>query len=115
MATVNASLAAFQAKSRKALGISDEILTAKFGIEYNQMARGDHIHYVEVKNEIPTGNMDGSNRLFILKNIPIQNSLSVYDTGIRLRPDWDYTLNNNQITLEYTPELNSWILVDYKY
>lgn len=64
-------------------------------------------------HEIPTGMVDGSNKTFILSQIPLSlESVLVYIDGIKLPPS-GYSLNNQTITLVDAPVLGQSIEVFY--
>lgn len=69
-----------------------------------------------VCSEIPTGNIDGTNRFFLTTNSFISSSVGVYCNGLRLMPgvSRDYVLNApNQIELNFVPQIGDTLLCDY--
>ena len=69
-----------------------------------------------VDNEIPTGDIDGNNKDFVLANTPNPTpSLSVYVNGQRLKLTDDYTLATATISLATAPPTGSLIICDYRY
>lgn len=51
------------------------------------------------ENEIPSGTRDGNNTIFTLAHSPKPNSLRLFENGILLLLNVDYTLSGNTITL----------------
>jgi microcystin-dependent protein len=68
-----------------------------------------------VRNQTPSGTIDGGNATFTLANTPLSNTLEVYLNGIRQRSGAsnDYTLSGTTLTFVTAPPVNSIILVDY--
>lgn len=64
-------------------------------------------------NVIPAGLIDGTNTIFILPNVPADNTLALYMNGIRLLPVDDYTLDANVITITPAPKSNWKLCADY--
>ena len=70
---------------------------------------------IEVRNEIPSGTINGVNTTFTLENTPIGGSVNVYLNGLKLTPSVDlYTFSGNTITFStYVPETGDVLNVDY--
>ncbi len=69
---------------------------------------------VPVKNEVPSGTLNGSNTVFTLANTPAPNSESVYLNGVRQKKDSnDYTISGDTITFTDAPQSTDILLVDY--
>lgn len=68
-----------------------------------------------VTNEVPTGALDGSNKVFSLANTPISGSVVVSINGMHLQPGNinDYTLVSKNIIFASAPLPGDIILVDY--
>lgn len=68
-----------------------------------------------VRNEVPSGTINGSNTIFTIANIPNLNTQEVYLNGVRQRPGAgnDYTISGATITFLTAPTLGSNIIVDY--
>ena len=68
-------------------------------------------------NEIPSGNIDGSNTTFTLARIPRAGTVSVYLGGVRLRSgagnDFTHSGSSQTITMLVTPQSGDNLLVDY--
>lgn len=69
----------------------------------------------QVKNEIPSGVIDGVNDTYILKNKPAPNTLILLLDGVRLAPETDYTLVGNTVILETAPAGGTVLLADYSF
>ncbi len=65
-----------------------------------------------IRNYTPTGDIDGSNKVFVLSYPAID--CKVWLNGGLLKKDLHYTLVDDTITLTKTPWANGWILVDFK-
>jgi hypothetical protein len=70
----------------------------------------------EILNEVPTGEINGQNNVFVLNNIPISQSEYVYLNGVLLikGEEFDYTIKDNIITLIEFPEDGELITCTYK-
>lgn len=70
----------------------------------------------EILNEIPSGELNGVNNIFILNSSPIPQSEYFYLNGILLinGSDSDYTIENNIITLAEYPEAGELLTCTYK-
>jgi hypothetical protein len=68
---------------------------------------------IEVRNEVPSGAVDGINVTFTLANNPIGTSVNVFLNGLKQTPSVDYTLNGNSIVFIYTPQIGDTLNVDY--
>jgi hypothetical protein len=69
----------------------------------------------DVRNEVPTGTVNGSNKDFVLANTPTAGSLQVYVNGQRFTVTEDFTLSGATITFVTAPPTTSKILCDYLY
>jgi hypothetical protein len=67
----------------------------------------------EVYNEEPVGELNGENKIFILKSSPIEGSEKVYVNGLLQRSGIDYQIINNIIYLEYSLENDERIICSY--
>lgn len=69
---------------------------------------------VEVKNEIPTGAIDGSNAIFTTAFPFVPESIQLFLNGIRQKSGDDFVNTDNQtILFSLSPDLNSFLLIDY--
>ncbi len=66
-----------------------------------------------VRNEVPSGTVNSSNKVFTLANNPLTGSLAVHRNGIRLKETNDYTLSGDTITFVTAPTTGAIILCDY--
>ena len=66
-------------------------------------------------NEIPTGNIDGINKDFILANTPVLESVIVRLSGVVQVPGVgkDYTLLGSTITFDKAPKVGQEVVVSY--
>lgn len=69
-----------------------------------------------VANEIPTGLINNSNKVFILAYIPKTGSEMVYVNGVRMRSGAgnDYTISGRTLTMATAPPTGSNFIVDYQ-
>lgn len=79
----------------------------------------DNTETPEIVNEIPTGAVDGSNKVFTLSKAPLNtgvfaNTLKLYVDGIRYS-DADWTLSGTTLTVSAAATPTSEIVVDYFY
>ena len=65
--------------------------------------------------EIPTGEIDGENKVFMLNNVPNPPSSLQLFTGFVLTPVEDYTLAGKRITLVSAPLPNSNVIAWYRF
>lgn len=69
--------------------------------------------------EKPIGEMDGENRVFVLRNRPLPGSVQVFKDGMLMAKDLDYELNIEQKTIRFSPhqipQKDSVIRVSYKH
>jgi hypothetical protein len=72
-----------------------------------------------IRNETPSGAIDGVNVAFGLAHVPIGGTTRVYLLGVRLQSGSgnDYTVSGSTLTFEsgQVPQTGAWILVDYEY
>jgi hypothetical protein len=69
-----------------------------------------------VDNEVPTGEVDGENKIFTLSLIPVSGSEHLYLNGLLQDSGmyYDYTIINNVITFNIPPPFGSIILCSYR-
>jgi hypothetical protein len=70
-----------------------------------------------VDQETPSGIPNGSVNVFMLVGVPNPpTSLHLYQNGIRLSPNVDFTLSGNTITfiLAATPQFGDMLVADYR-
>lgn len=66
-------------------------------------------------NEVPSGSIDGNNKIFTLANAPIPSiSLLLTLDGVYLTPVLDYTISNAIITFIAAPAIGSILLATYR-
>ncbi len=74
--------------------------------------------WVEVRNEVPTGVVNGSNDSFSLAFSPIAGSQEVYKNGVRQKPGAteDYTISGSTIVFNAgnIPQTGDVLLCDYR-
>jgi hypothetical protein len=72
--------------------------------------------FIEIFNEIPSGEINGFNNIFILNNIPISQSEYVYLNGLLLTKgeEFDYTIENNLLFLKDRPAPGEILTCTYK-
>jgi len=69
-----------------------------------------------IDNEIPSGVIDGVNKVFILSNTPNPSlSLELFLNGICQVISIDYNLSNSTITFINAPLVNSVLMSSYRY
>lgn len=68
-----------------------------------------------IDDEIPTGDINGVNTVFVLARSPIDGSLKVYVNGSRMSLTEDYTISGSTITFITAPPTTSIIKCDYRY
>jgi len=70
-----------------------------------------------VFNEVPGGDVDGTNTDFTLADAPVEGTVIVHRNGVRQRPGAgnDYTITGGTITFEAgaIPQTGDSVLVDY--
>ena len=68
-----------------------------------------------VCNEIPTGNINGSNPTFVTLNTPVAGTVEVYLNGLLQAPGvgLDYTIAGSTITFVKAPKNNNDVYVSY--
>jgi hypothetical protein len=68
-----------------------------------------------VFGEIPTGTINGTNAVFNLAHIPVSNTLSLWNRGLRLRAGKDYNLSGSSITFTTNsiPQVVGTLSADY--
>jgi hypothetical protein len=68
-----------------------------------------------VTEEVPSGNINGSNTTYTLAYTPTSNTLKLYLNGVRLRSGAgnDYTISTNIITMTTAPISGDVLLADY--
>jgi hypothetical protein len=67
-----------------------------------------------VRNEVPSGTINGSNVTFTLATTPTSGSLRLYKNGVRLKITDDYTLTGLTITMVAAPATGASLLADYE-
>ena len=68
-----------------------------------------------IANEIPSGDIDSINKVFILAYAPMSGTVQVHLNGMVQTPGsgLDYTLSGTTITFTKAPRTNSEILIHY--
>lgn len=67
-----------------------------------------------VRNEVPSGTVNGSNTSFTITTAPVTGTLRVYINGVRQKVTDDYTLSGTTITFVTPPLTGDKLLVDYE-
>lgn len=70
--------------------------------------------YVRITNEIPIGDINGSNNRYRLGNVPIPNSEQIFLNGMLQRKELDYTIEEDIVIFNESPLDNSVIICNYK-
>lgn len=69
----------------------------------------------DIRNEIPTGVIDGANKIFTTAFNFAPRSTIITKTRLRYMLDEDYTETGlNEITFTTAPRINEYLLIDYK-
>ena len=70
---------------------------------------------IPVKNEVPTGTINGTNPTFTLAYTPVAGTLNLRVNGVQLKPTTHYTLATATITFvsPYQPLTGEWLYADY--
>lgn len=68
-----------------------------------------------VGNEIPSGAIDGANRVFTLAHLPVASSVQIFTDGVFMTQGQDYALVGKTITFDaaQVPEAGSNLRVFY--
>jgi hypothetical protein len=67
-----------------------------------------------IDGEVPSGLINGINKIFTLAQLPASGSLHLYKNGLRQRPTIDYTIVGQTITFVIEPNVSSNLLADYR-
>lgn len=101
------------AYARVPVGTNDQVLTADstadLGVAWKSVGAVSN-----VRNEVPSGTVNGSNTSFTIASTPVTGTLRVYVNGVRQKVTDDYTLSGTTITFVYAPLTDSKLLVDYE-
>lgn len=70
---------------------------------------------IPVKNEVPSGLINGTNAIYILAHTPIDGTLVVELNGLALTPGSgaDYIVSGSTITFNKAPKIGNKILAHY--
>lgn len=68
-----------------------------------------------VDKEEPVGFVNGINRTFLLTNTPINNSEHIYINGLLQEVNYDYVIDDNEITFDEPPLSGMRIRCSYRY
>jgi hypothetical protein len=104
------------------INISDSI-TSENNLWTSQRIYNEIYKIKKIYKEIPSGDINGTNRTFILQHLPIDNSEKVFLNGLLLKAkslypnDYDYELTNNNIYFSSTtiPMTGDSLMVSYEY
>jgi hypothetical protein len=66
-----------------------------------------------INNQVPSGTIDGTNKVFTLGSTPITGSVSVYLNGILRQVTSDYTISSTTITFITAPSIGATLLTNY--
>jgi hypothetical protein len=96
----------------KNIGIVSTVRSRIAGTEYEFYIRTVS---EEICKEIPSGETDGVNTIFMLKNTPVLGTEYVYLNGLLQRRGYasDYTIVEDTIYFQYPPTENSEIMCSY--
>jgi hypothetical protein len=95
------------------LGTSDTLYPTQNAVKTYVDANNSTL---QIRNETPTGTINGTNVTFTLANTPYTNNLRLYKNGVRLKPGAgnDYTISGNTITMATAPATGTALLADYE-
>jgi len=104
------------------INISDSITSAN-NLWTSQRIYNEIYKIKKAYKEIPSGDINGTNRIFILQHLPIDNSEKVFLNGLLLKAkslypnDYDYELTNNNVYFSSTtiPMTGDSLMVSYEY
>jgi hypothetical protein len=68
-----------------------------------------------VTGEIPTGVVDGTNKIFTTAHLPVAGSLVAILNGLQETAGTDFSVSGNQITFTVAPNPGSTVSVNYQY
>lgn len=70
----------------------------------------------EIRNETPTGTIDGSNLAFTIANSPMAGSVQVFVSGLMMLSGTHYSVSGTTITFTdpYQPITGEWVRVSYR-
>jgi hypothetical protein len=74
------------------------------------------VEYVDTRNEIPTGTINGSNTVFTLSDTPINNDVIITINGVKQTDNGgspDYSVNGSTVTFSVAPPTGSFIEAFY--
>lgn len=72
------------------------------GIVFLERNTNSQISFISAA-EIPTGVINGSNTIYMLRSKPIDSFAALFQNGLLLIQDVDYTINNQRITMATAP------------
>ena len=106
MASIGADTRGFHSK-----GEGNELTTGEQTYVTTEAAAG-----VWVRDETPSGAINGSNVTFTLANTPISGSVVLWLNGLRLRSGAanDFTVSGVTITMNYAPASGDSLISDYR-
>lgn len=67
----------------------------------------------QIIGEVPLGDINGINAIFIISNNLIPNSEKIYVNGNRQKKPDDYNISGQNITFTFSPQSTESILIDY--
>lgn len=73
--------------------------------------------YTEIRNEVPSGTVNGTNAFFAIANAPVSGSVNIYLNGLKMSPTIDYTISSYMITFTTgsIPQTGDILNADYLY
>lgn len=73
--------------------------------------------YTEIRNEVPSGTVNGTNAFFAIANAPVSGSVNIYLNGLKMSPTTDYTISSYMITFTTgsIPQTGDILNADYLY
>lgn len=68
---------------------------------------------LDIFSETPVGTVDGVNTVFVLRHVPLPNTLCLYSNGLRQKISIDYSLSGANITFLTPPAVGYSLIADY--
>jgi hypothetical protein len=71
----------------------------------------------ELRGEIPIGDIDGENEMFVLQRTPVSGTEHIFLNGILQAPgeNFDYVLKDNLLVFNEAPAAGSLVICDYSF
>jgi hypothetical protein len=80
------------------------------------IATKGYVDAKEIRNETPTGTIDGTNREFTLAQTPMTGTVQVFVSGLMMLPGTHFTVSGTTLTFTdpYQPITGEWVRVSYR-